>query len=681
MPGREAGRAEADSSLVALRSGAEAVRAGSLSTAIASLRPVFEASPGRMEESVGSVAYWLGEAYRRSGEAEEAVRVWRIGTSRMLEASGRLDYRLLDAFIRRVSTMKGVAGKPLAARAYANMLVRFDERRPGPTGRSIVQRHLKEAVVVAPDSVRRAIGGSLDPETWAIRVDPTPQAGAHLMAWWRSQDPLPATRQNERLLEHLRRTAQARTQYAHEGRLDHRGIVFIRLGEPDRDVSVGMEDNDRTSSIAEDIRRNEFWTYHHVDRRARFLFVEREPNRYTIGSVADLFPPDLKTGTVGFSGQAQIQGLQYLYLLEEVLRELGTYHEAYVSFASDVFDRAAWARDNAQFGIGEDPVEGSVGGYLQTMEGQLRALAQKSERERQEHVPRSYTNVLRNVPSLPVAARMTRFRTPDGKTQVQIDWSVRTADLTSGSATGRSPERFALAATAVRRAADFRRAETQQQDFFIAPSQSPGAILTPRQFRFTVPDSVVHTTVQWNLYGLSKTEAGSPRIGSTRSQHTETWTGIRPLSGGPDDLAMSDIRLLVLPDDRSGRTSILERAIPYPFQQARASRPLVLTFEVYNLEQGTNERTRYTVSYETRRQVETRRFLGLFGSDEEETTAATSTYRGRNTRTQESILLDTEGLGQDPPKPVTITVRVTDEISGEEVERDVTIDLASTGTD
>jgi GWxTD domain-containing protein len=500
------------------------------------------------------------------------------------------------------------------------------------------------------------------------------------MAWWRSQDPLPATRQNERLLEHLRRTAQARTQYAHEGRLDHRGIVFIRLGEPDRDVSVGMEDNDRTSSIAEDIRRNEFWTYHHVDRRARFLFVEREPNRYTIGSVADLFPPDLKTGTVGFSGRAQIQGLQYLYLLEEVLRELGTYHEAYVSFASDVFDRAAWARDNAQFGIGEDPVEGSVGGYLQTMEGQLRALAQKSEREREEHVPRSHTNVSRNVPSLPVAARMTRFRTPDGKTKVQIDWSVRTADLTSGN-DGRSPERFALAATAVRRATDFRRAETKQQDFFITPSRTPGAILTPRQLRFTVPDSVVHTAVQWNLYGLSETEAGSPRIGSTRSRHTETWTGIRPLAGGPDDLAMSDIRLLVLPDDRSGRTSILERAIPYPFQQARASRPLVLTFEVYNLEQGANERTRYTVSYETRRQVEKRRFLGLFGGEEEETTAATSTYRGRNTRTQESILLDTEGLGQDPPKPVTITVRVTDEISGEQVERDLTIDLASTGTD
>jgi hypothetical protein len=102
---------------------------------------------------------------------------------------------------------------------------------------------------------------------------------------------------------------------------------------------------------------------------------------------------------------------------------------------------------------------------------------------------------------------------------------------------------------------------------------------------------------------------------------------------------------------------------------------------VYNLEQGANERTRYTVSYETRRQVEKRRFLGLFGGEEEETTAATSTYRGRNTRTQESILLDTEGLGQDPPKPVTITVRVTDEISGEQVERDLTIDLASTGTD
>jgi hypothetical protein len=47
-------------------------------------------------------------------------------------------------------------------------------------------------------------------------LDASEDGGHQLAAWWLSQDPLPATRKNERVIEHLRRAALARTQYPRE---------------------------------------------------------------------------------------------------------------------------------------------------------------------------------------------------------------------------------------------------------------------------------------------------------------------------------------------------------------------------------------------------------------------------------------------------------------------------------
>jgi len=625
--------------------------------AIRRLEALFEEKPSRTYQ-YGSVAYWLGKAYMERGDRRKALTAWREGAALFRERQNRFDYLLADAYVRAAFQGEGSEDRNLASEVYRSLIRRAAEYQDlCGKEREVLRRHLHDLALILPSQVQAQTGLTVDRRTMTVRVDPAREAGSILEQWWRRQDPLPATRTNERLFEHLRRSSVARDRYSHEGVLDDRGKVFVRLGEPSESASVGMEDNARVSSIATEIRRNEFWVYGQVDRSAHFLFVEVDPDEYRIAGVDDIFPPDMTTGIAGPTERASEQARNYLYTLENVVRELGTFHEAYVDLASDVFDRAAWARDNDQFGIGPDPVEGTVGDFLQSTESKMVALERKNAQRRIQNVPQSHSAVAERLPNLPVASRTARYLTEKGETRVEIYWSLPVSRMKK-SPEAKEQQQFILSTVVVRRNAEQERQATRKRRYEVCPSARPGAILTPNVFEITTADSLFYLDAQWDQYTDRGGEGKKGQVGPSLSRHTEHFGAFEALRSDPETLEMSDIKLLTVPAESSQSAVTSQEGIPYPFDRVRSSQTLALSFEIYHLDLGKDGRSDYSISYATEQTSETGETIRFL--EEGQKTKAQTTYQGSSASSTEYVLLDTKNLVDDAPRDVSVIVTVTD---------------------
>jgi len=111
---------------------------------------------------------------------------------------------------------------------------------------------------------------------------------------------------------------------------------------------------------------------------------------------------------------------------------------------------------------------------------------------------------------------------------------------------------------------------------------------------------------------------------------------------------------------------------PYPFTRMTPAAEIGLHFEIYDLKTGQAGTTRYTVTYDVEIDREGRRLLGLFGNNDEQTSASTS-YDGTSARAEETILLDTAGWKAGDA--VTVRIRVRDEIRNQTKERTLAFDV------
>ena len=173
----------------------------------------------------------------------------------------------------------------------------------GPEADSAVVRLVAQAWPVLPESVRTSLGDG----PGALRAG----AGVDLVAWWNGQDPLPLTLANERLVEHLRRVAEAERRFPaappatapggaapERGGVgyDDRGEVYVRFGEPRRVERLRSAVLDvPTSRLTDDVPDNEFWVYR---RGLTFLFAE-DRGRWSAATPLDLLPFGLRTPRSG----------------------------------------------------------------------------------------------------------------------------------------------------------------------------------------------------------------------------------------------------------------------------------------------------------------------------------------------------------------------------------------------
>ena len=165
-----------------------------------------------------------------------AAEAWARGWT-ALTHHDRVDLRLADAFVQHVFEQQDASRYVLAASAYLAMLAHLDARSPAMD--ALRARHLAPLALILPDHVRQEIGLAEAEEAATAAL--SEGAGARLVAWWRRMDPLPATPQNERLVEHLERVVYARAHFADERSalgFDDRGKVYIRLGAPSHQTSI-----------------------------------------------------------------------------------------------------------------------------------------------------------------------------------------------------------------------------------------------------------------------------------------------------------------------------------------------------------------------------------------------------------------------------------------------------------
>jgi GWxTD domain-containing protein len=666
------GRLEEEAARLLLE-GVRRAKAGKYEASLARLRPLFERDTTSLRARQESLlAYWLGKVCAERGRTKRALDVWRTGVLETDRRPAAFSYRLADAFIRTAVHRGSAEDYERATDAYLRLLRQTDETPLTDGEQAIARQHLRELAVILPPQLQKRTGVRFDRDDFEITIDRTPGAGTVLAKWWKSRDPIPRTRQNERIREHLDRASYAREHFTHEGRMDDRGKLYIRLGEPHRARSIGMIDQETTRPITSRLRRNEFWTYPSVDPKAYYLLVEKAPDEFIVGGAADLFPTGL------------MPGREYLYLMEEVLRDLATFHGDYGTRAAEAFDRAAWSRDNEQYGIGSDPYEGPPEDFVRKMENKVETIDRQNAQRRAERVPSSYSDVAEEHPDLPIASRTARFLTETGKTTFQVYWSLPTSALAltenvrerlaaSASApvlpASGSPQRFALTASARQESYQYAEERVRNRQYFVSSSSTDGSTLEPRTLSVTVNDSLFHVATQWDQHAVHRSEGGGSQIGVVLRRHTERYDTLSALSSDPRSLEMSDLKLLTVPKETPATAVMSEAALPYPFDRVRVGQSLALAFEIYHLGRGDEDRTRYAVSYEMKRRTEDGGLLGLFGGDDERKTTTTTTYQGKSRTEKEYILLGLKNVIDDQSSDVTVTVTVRDKVTGQAVSR------------
>ncbi len=678
--------------------------AGHPEDAIAPLRARFDADPAA-RVSGGSVAYWLGAAYHATGRTDDAASVWRAGLQ-ALDDRGQFDPRLALRFVDAVFAEQRRDDVPMATQAYS-LLLAHPYESPVDVDAALAPYCVALAAVL-PVALAQGIDERGDACLPLARAD----ADA-IATWWRRQDPEPATLHNEILEEHLQRVAYARSEYWHDGAYDDRGPVYIRLGEPAARTSIQFNATefrnrvmDRSLTIsASDFPDNEFWYYDRIDATAQFIF-HNTSGTFRLGDVQQLIPSSVRSG-LGNSARGRRKAKALVWTLEQIYQQLSLYNETYATrytdvasfanlieeaeIAAEVQQRFA-TEDRAFDSEGSDPLQRAIGGsrndpgdislpgssfnlnrpdlYVQHALSEARAQDELIAAHREERVPRMRSRVLGDREPLEVRVRTARFLEEDGATRTEIYWGLPAGALAVDNDTRRALEEdgfvspdWLLVSTVVQQTPDFR-PRIINHDRIAIPSPAEGALQT-RTLTATGDTGRFNIAVQWDLYAAY--------VGR---QHTTLQTGPRvkgnvyradsltALTADAGTLEMSDLKpLIALPGEPESAEPVV-----FPGNRLDPNLPLHLYFELYHITFGTDDRTPYTVAYEITRTEERR-----LRRDAVDRTTFSASFSGDSRTAREALMLDLSDW--DAGGLIDIVVHITDDISGQQVDRLLSFEL------
>jgi hypothetical protein len=284
-------------------------------------------------------------------------------------------------------------------------------------------------------------------------------------------------------------------------------------------------------------------------------------------------------------------------------------------------------------------------------------------RKRKKEMPRHYSAAATSETALPIAVRTARFLEDDGSTRVEVYWG---GNLTAGAP---DADRQVLSASLVRYGPDYKRQQSASAQYVFTTDEKEGARrIAPTPLATTTTTDPFHISIQWDRYeALSR--GTDTQLGERTGRQTIRVDTLRRLSANATQLEMSDLRPMVAEGDAPFNPARpAESATPYPFSTLPADATLLLYFKIYHLAPDAQDRTQYEVSYEVRRETNDGGFLGIGGGGVERT-ETTSSYTGTSRTTTEFIQLDWGDTAPEEPQPVSVTVRATDKVTGQEVER------------
>lgn len=536
-----------------------------------------------------------------------------------------------------------------------------------PAGRVVardqVLRHVAALLPILPDSLQ---GLHLEQVVETGRLNAAhPRAGKVVTAWWRRQDPFPASPRNERLLEHLRRSQIAFDQYAREDdahRLDDRGTVFIRFGKP--------QDRVRLTDV-----NAEFWVYPTVHDWAEYFFIQEQGEGFRLGRPTDVLP--MNSSGHGKTKRGIARAIGTIFLMRDVYGTLAHYRSRYGPTYSDLAMyseriQQAVAGNGNQFAVRPDLFALQKVQQIETREAYA---AQRRERT----VPAARSDVGGNLHVLPVGVRTIRTLNDDGTTSVSVVWGVRRSELAVSSEAAPSSARMdagngdrLLTASLVKQDRAFRTQGKSIRNFWIPKDQ-----LNQRAQQYLAGrDSFLlarspHAALQLDVFRAGiNADSTSIRRARRAKAAALRFDDLAPLSND-GSLEMGDLipRLL-------SRSETSTTGPPYPFRALPGDQLVDLTFDVYHLARREG-RTDYSVEVEVFRKTERGRLRRLFGRKKQERTAVRSRYTGRSSNTKERIVLDPADWASGTPQDIVVTVRVRDEVARRSVERRIDFSMTS----
>ncbi len=298
--------------------------------------------------------------------------------------------------------------------AFRALLLDDDPALPVRKARS---RVLVQIGSIVPDSVRRR-----------SFVDGSPRRGIasggadRLLAWWRSEDPLPGTARNERVDEHARRVRYAMGSYPEPRRLegyDDRGDIYVRFGSPLKNRSVRFNDSGFVRELARsglslsrsDFPDNEVWVYGGNTEARTYIFIERD-GVYKLSTSSELVPSSLRS-VVGKTNRDQQRALVALAAARTIYSQLATIETGYGQMWADLQRYAESGRQSQ-----------SPGAALRQLSQQMNSAESGLRQRRLESEPASSTSLLDGVRRLDASVFAARFLKQGGQTETEIWWQA-----------------------------------------------------------------------------------------------------------------------------------------------------------------------------------------------------------------------------------------------------------------
>ena len=666
--------------------------------------PVTVTTDGRLNEPFGltKLGYWYFERVAEMLPMEYTPDGSALFSSDQADVALRaFDVMHADSLITRVvHTLRADTTEEVieqVSQAYLTILEEADTPQPQPV-REVIHKHLAQMIVLLPDSLKDALlSKPYQPREPFVPIKP--QAGEALATWWRSQDPLPASLMNERVMEHLLRVGTAMDQFTDQrstAGFDDRGHVFVRYGSP-RIRTVIKTDLIESRKVLQQfavplpgpmiVPQNEFWSYRHLDERIQFLFL-LTGGRYRISSPEDLIPDELRSASRRSgnrqvaAGNAPINRVDEAYAralmaaYQTVYTDLALNHPAYEqqvqqleNYEADIRATSGLDLSESQTGLASSTGGMSASSYVQGMSSQFVSLAFQARIARDEEAPRQNSSVMDRVIPLSVPVRPARFLDSTGVTRLELYWShiPGTLSLTRDMQQqlelpdAQSMDRFLVNFAIIEQGADYSR-DTGNQLSYLASNLEEGASAPIQSIHVDLDDVLPRLSLQWNQYRFQQSEAGDIEVLEELKVGVQHLNDIRPLSNEAGVLEMSDPKPVYLGNNdlvvyfQEGENN---EPPPYPFTTITPETPLGLYFEVYELFFGADNLAHFTVEYEVTRS----------GRRRQNTTSATTTYTSAHRTAREYIALDL--TASDDEGPLDIRLRITDEVSQQQVERTV----------
>lgn len=529
---------------------------------------------------------------------------------------------------------------PQGAEVYLSLLAQLD-RALEPSEAEILLKHLRHLALILPDEEQDVLGLShvLEEEDVGQFVE---GAGARLVEWWRLQDAFPATENNERLEEHLRRVALATERYAWDEDprgFDDRGEIYVRLGLPSRSTVVANRSTELRMKAAHGrIPQNEFWVYEHVSHDAYYLFIQRSAhNPYQLSEVSELL---------------RHRSLEYM---EEVLGQLALKHTAFGAAYDAV----------TQYLTMPPPDALPSGRFASKVVADVRMQDSQHEYAQATEVPVVHSSTQGFRETLDVPLRWARFLEPDGTTRTEMYWTLEPSALQPSrrlvrrlKRQGQEPsEKYLLSFAIAQQNADFQHRAVQRKHYLVPVKRRTNLPVTASTV--SGDTGTYHLGLQWDQQWVTS-EDGQLEPGVQLKVGVQRLDTLQALHGAGQQLEMSDLKPLIYNADQD-----LEAASPYPYAHLRADAQLALYFEVYHLAYNADGETQYRLSYEVNRAGR----RSLLGRRTPKLTATEAQYTGTDRTAQEYIAVDLADWNGDGT--LTVTVRATDEVTGAEMSRSI----------